>query len=338
MFVISESENSTCGPVPLPPSDPLAISVPRGALAYVTRKKQLWDIGHMQSDLQDHILKERNAREGTTILVYEFLQSEFEGNKQFVKETIKEWEQHANVKFMEKEEESNTSDIRILFGDAPSSWAYMGPPQRNQKHPTVYLGGMCGARTREEKAIILHEFGHVLGMLHEHQSPTRGGDIVLNERAVYNYYGAHSREEKRIIKEQFLDVFDSDKSNFSEFDPKSIMLYPIPAKLIKEGKPVKVNRTLSPLDKAYIQLAYPHNSSRRLLNAMGTIGIPDLDALNIIKPLMKPTNQTDDSEDLISRLEEVRDAFFYYNKKKIEAKALLKVKKVQAARANRHRR
>ena len=33
--------------------------------------------------------------------------------------------------------------------------------------------------TANERGVILHEFGHVLGLVHEHQSPVRGGKIHL---------------------------------------------------------------------------------------------------------------------------------------------------------------
>ena len=36
---------------------------------------------------------------------------------------------------------------------------------------------------------ILHEFGHALGMLHEHQSPANG--IPWDETKLYDYYRAH---------------------------------------------------------------------------------------------------------------------------------------------------
>jgi Astacin (Peptidase family M12A) len=32
------------------------------------------------------------------------------------------------------------------------------------------------------RGVILHEFGHTLGLLHEHQSPVRGKKITLKEK------------------------------------------------------------------------------------------------------------------------------------------------------------
>jgi len=33
----------------------------------------------------------------------------------------------------------------------------------------------------EDRGVILHEFGHTLGLNHEHQSPARGGKLQLKE-------------------------------------------------------------------------------------------------------------------------------------------------------------
>ncbi|KAG9308594.1 hypothetical protein JVU11DRAFT_11699 [Chiua virens] len=323
----------TCAPVPYHSNGPASAPPGHhgGTGAFIIKKEKLWGIGHNRNaNLPNGVDLHPNG--GTSILLYEFVPSEYpefqKESEQIVEKTIKQWEEYANVKFLAKDESNPDilSDIRVRFGLGPSSWGYIGPSRPTDK-VTVSLGGLPGLPPEKSKAIILHEFGHVLGMLHEHQSPVRGGDIVLNEEAVFKHFDGC----RTYLRNQIIKVFNHSDSNFSEFDPKSIMMYPLPAKLIREGKPVGANLELSPLDKAYIQLAYPHNSSRQLLNAMGTIGIPESDALNIIKPLMEPTDTVD------TRLEKVRDAFFNYNKNSIEAKALLKLKEAQTARKIRHR-
>lgn len=39
-----------------------------------------------------------------------------------------------------------------------------------------------------EKATVLHEFGHAIGLLHEHQSPSRIGEFTLNEKGMHHIY------------------------------------------------------------------------------------------------------------------------------------------------------
>lgn len=49
--------------------------------------------------------------------------------------------------------------------------------------PTMSLGWIADDTILDdrERGVILHEFGHVLGLLHKHQSPMMGGVITLKE-------------------------------------------------------------------------------------------------------------------------------------------------------------
>ncbi|KAK6966593.1 hypothetical protein R3P38DRAFT_3515439 [Favolaschia claudopus] len=112
--------------------------------------------------------------------------------------------------------------------------------------------------TADDRAVILHEFGHVLGLLHEHQSPARGGTLHLDENAVYAYYAMTQGWNKAMIKSQIIDVYDTnDVSNYSALDMKSIMMYFMPAAMDKERIEIKPNNVLSELDKAYMVINYP---------------------------------------------------------------------------------
>lgn len=52
-----------------------------------------------------------------------------------------------------------------------------------------WVGGDDSYVTAKERGVILHEFGHALGMLHEHESPARGGVLTLDvASALTNYF------------------------------------------------------------------------------------------------------------------------------------------------------
>jgi Astacin (Peptidase family M12A) len=103
---------------------------------------------------------------------------------------------------------------------------------------------------------ILHEFGHALGMIHEHQSPASG--ISWNKDKVYAYYNKFFKWTRPQIYNNVLCRYDEDQTNFTEFDPDSIMMYEIPGSLTKNEVTIRgQNCGLSEKDKLLIATLYP---------------------------------------------------------------------------------
>lgn len=106
--------------------------------------------------------------------------------KKKVDDTIKEWERYMNLKF-KRDDNAKETKIRIGFNKRKGSWSYVGAQNETiaQAQPTMNLGWVnANSPTMDahEKGTILHEFGHALGLMHEHQSPARGGSITLEEQ------------------------------------------------------------------------------------------------------------------------------------------------------------
>ena len=114
-----------------------------------------------------------------------------------VKTVVQEWEKYANID-LTFVPSGNPATIRIIFDANLGSWSYVGNEidQINPDHPTMNLGWIgphSTAITSEERGVILHEFGHTLGLMHEHQSPIRGGTITLKESGTLFFsYGLSS--------------------------------------------------------------------------------------------------------------------------------------------------
>ena len=111
-----------------------------------------------------------------------------------------------------------------------------------------------GARYPERP--ILHEFGHALGLAHEHQNPAITSTIRWDETAVIQYaylkYGWTEKKTKRNI----LTPLSRNDTNFTVFDPESIMLYTIPNEWTIGDFETNYNVKLSSTDKSFIGKLY----------------------------------------------------------------------------------
>ena len=151
------------------------------------------------------------------------------------------------------------ADIRIAFIDGAGSWSYLGTVCRQiaSPEPTMNYGWLTDASTEEAlRRVVLHEFGHALGMIHEHQSPD--GGIQWNEEAVIkDLSGPPNSWDLETIRLNVLDKYHPDVLASTAVDAESIMMYPIPAAWTNNTFSAGMNGELSALDKKLIREVYP---------------------------------------------------------------------------------
>lgn len=174
--------------------------------------------------------------------------------KQRVEEAACQWLDHLNLSFRFKD---TPAQVRISFRKN-GSWSYIGKDCLAIPDPTATMnfGWFEDSTPREEIGrTVLHEFGHMLGMIHEHQNPD--ANIQWNKDAVYDYYLSPqigwSAED---VDNNLFAKYNSAQTNFSKFDPQSIMLYPIPARFTTDGFQVGWNTLLSDMDKEFMGEMY----------------------------------------------------------------------------------
>ncbi|MGE5239039.1 MAG: M12 family metallopeptidase [Chloroflexota bacterium] len=174
-----------------------------------------------------------------------------------VKEQANWWTDHANLMF--DFSDALDAEIRITFNPSLGAWSYVGTDCSyiSQGEPTMNLGFLDGGTA-------CHEFGHAIGLGHEHQNPE--GGIEWNEEVVIrDLSGPPNNWTPDQIRQNVLEKYSKNQYlSGTEFDPDSIMLYFFPGTWTKSGQGTKANDVMSQKDKEFIsnKEGYPRDTAK----------------------------------------------------------------------------
>jgi hypothetical protein len=187
-------------------------------------------------------LKKKQWPNGSTIKIT--FKGGTSAQQDMVRQIAPQWCEFANLKF--EFTNSPAATIRVSFDPDDGAWSYMGLD--NLEIPvnaaTLNLGW-------QDRNVILHEFGHMIGLAHEHQNPQ--GGIVWNEAAVIaDLSGPPNHWDPATIKHNVLDKYSADQVIGTAFDPQSIMLYAFPGSWTQSGQGTDFNGDLSKQDKEFV--------------------------------------------------------------------------------------
>jgi hypothetical protein len=161
------------------------------------------------------------------------------------------WQAVCNLNFVF--DDAPQAEIRIAFNPNDGAWSYIGTDARGIPfdQPTMNLGF-------EDGGTAAHEFGHAIGLAHEHQNPVVG--IQWNEAVVIRELGGPPNNwSEATTRHNVLDRYRNDQIIGTQFDPDSIMLYFFPAAWTTNGVATHANHVLSAMDKSFVASArmYP---------------------------------------------------------------------------------
>jgi hypothetical protein len=201
--------------------------------------------------------------------------------RQRIARAASEWTKWANLVFdfgpspddPQMCEAGKTYDITIGFKGSGAS-SYVGTDSRHQD-PSMVLGNMDDPQSRvaqddrEFKRIVLHEFGHAIGLDHEHQSPAAQCSDQIDWPAAENYYKVHMGWSAQDVHDNLETLpamlrLAKEALKISGFDKTSIMQYSLPPEIFKDGRQAPCfttkNYDLSPTDKKWVAGLYPERA------------------------------------------------------------------------------
>lgn len=189
-------------------------------------------------------------------IIVTFKRGEFDSE---IINAFNEWSKYTDLEFYIPFDNS-TADIRISFEENSGHWSYIG---REAEHhslkgkPTINFDPTDLKRKDESSrmGIFLHEIGHAIGLIHEHQK--ENSPIVWNNKKVYddckNWYGWDSN----MVDHNIFNSYNSNELFYSkEFDVNSVMIYAIPSGWSTNYLINNTNNTLSEIDKSFVKAFY----------------------------------------------------------------------------------
>lgn len=183
-----------------------------------------------------------------------------ETHRQAIVDAILQWQPHIGLELVfidgrEGQPGHGQGDIRITT-DSEMNYSLIGTDARSNDPwtPTMVLG----IRPSHPRftATVMHEFGHALGLEHEHQHPD--ADIPWDVDKVYAHYTAKGIDRTE-VDEQVMNRLPRNGMRTTAYDKTSIMHYPVPNELTIGDWEVGHNLALSELDKALVRSMYPKN-------------------------------------------------------------------------------
>lgn len=159
------------------------------------------------------------------------------------------WSEPANLRFVPSD--ATDAEIRVSFDPSDGAWSYIGTDCRSipTDQPTMNLGFQDGGTSA-------HEFGHAIGLGHEHQNP-QGGMQWNEPEVIRDLSGPPNSWTVAQIRNNVLTKYSTDQVRSTVFDADSIMLYAFPSRWTTNGVGTHSNEVLSAQDRAFIAAAYP---------------------------------------------------------------------------------
>jgi len=178
-----------------------------------------------------------------------------------VEAAAKVWEEFANLKFDFNPNLSH-HNIRIKF-HAGMNDSKIGTDNlsfdNNDEDTMKYLSLSENSSEEDFGRYAVHEFGHAIGLIHEHLHPDF--NFKLDEAKLTEYYKENFNYSDDDCENNLFRNYARNVLRYSEFDPDSLMMYTIPKDMNSNKVEYTQHSTLSEIDKKFIATMYPETEA-----------------------------------------------------------------------------
>jgi len=186
--------------------------------------------------------------------------------REAVAKTASQWTEHANIdlEFHLDDTRTTPADIVVTFEDSACN-SSVGWGSRNSIAQGRVSMRLCHKDkeigTKRFSRVVLHEFGHALGLKHEHESPNAA--FQWDKAFVYDYYARTNGWSATDVDDNLFDKLRQDEARATEWDKDSIMQYFFPPEFTFDRVTAPGATDLSQLDKEFIAEVYPGRSKSK---------------------------------------------------------------------------
>ncbi|MBC7538719.1 MAG: hypothetical protein H7281_07860 [Bacteriovorax sp.] len=211
------------------------------------------------------IVRTSKTWEENRTLIITFIDGEPE-TKMEVERFSNEWTKYANINFAfyptpNDVPKNKTIDILISFKKTGNNSSVGRDSLASSKNNTysMSLSELDKKFIHLRRSTILHEFGHALGLEHEHQHINR--NFKLNEEKALEYCRTVYGFDESTCRLNIIQTISGNDVYMSKYDPLSIMHYSLHPSFLQNQINLSNNISLSLLDKIEIAKVYPGRMS-----------------------------------------------------------------------------